>query len=183
MTEREALKLALDAFGEIAWSNETQWQRDRAKEAITVIKEALANVATNDTSQERVDEIQKQRHEQEPVAKNEEGRITWLMDDWPQNCFLYAEPPKWTPVEIGVDVTNDGAHVVGMYVLPDAVRYVFYSEFHSAPQRTWVGLTDEEVEAMQRLAIDPVDANGWWFLNRERYANLIEAKLKEKNCG
>ena len=48
-------------------------------------------------------------------------------------------------------------------------------------QRTWVGLTDEEVEAMQRLAIDPVDANGWGFLNRERYANLIEAKLKEKN--
>ena len=42
MTEREALKLALDAFGEIAWSNETQWQRDRAKEAITTIKEALA---------------------------------------------------------------------------------------------------------------------------------------------
>lgn len=40
--EREALKLALDAFGEIAWSNETQWQRDRAKEAITAIKEALA---------------------------------------------------------------------------------------------------------------------------------------------
>ena len=42
MTEREVLKLALDAFGEIAWSNETQWQRDRAKEAITAIKESLA---------------------------------------------------------------------------------------------------------------------------------------------
>ena len=42
MTKDEALKLALDAFGEIAWSNETQWQRDRAKEAITAIKEALA---------------------------------------------------------------------------------------------------------------------------------------------
>ena len=48
-------------------------------------------------------------------------------------------------------------------------------------KRTWVGLTDEEVESLQRLAIDPVDANGWGFLNRERYANLIEAKLKEKN--
>ena len=62
MTEREALKLALDAFGEIAWSNETQWQRDRAKEAITVIKEALANVATNDTSQERVDKTSESAH-------------------------------------------------------------------------------------------------------------------------
>ena len=49
------------------------------------------------------------------------------------------------------------------------------------PQRTWIGLTDEEVESLQRLAIDPVDANGWGFLNRERYAYLIEAKLKELN--
>lgn len=51
------------------------------------------------------------------------------------------------------------------------------------PQRTWVGLTDEEVESLQRLAIDPVDANGWGFLNRERFAYLIEIKLKEKNNG
>lgn len=38
---REAMKLALEAFGEIAWSNETQWQRDRAKKAITALKQAL----------------------------------------------------------------------------------------------------------------------------------------------
>ena len=29
---------------------------------------------------------------QEPVAKNEGGRITWLVDNWPQNCLLYAAP-------------------------------------------------------------------------------------------
>ena len=49
--------------------------------------------------------------------------------------------------------------------------------------RPWVGLTEEEIESLQRLAIDPVDANGWGFLNRESYAHLIEAKLKEKNGG
>ena len=52
---------------------------------------------------------------------------------------LYTAPPKpeqWTPVEIGVDVTPDGAHVVGMYVLmPETVRHVFYSKFHPAPKR------------------------------------------------
>lgn len=37
-------------------------------EAIAVVEKALANVATNDTSKEYVDEMQKQRHEQEPVA-------------------------------------------------------------------------------------------------------------------
>ena len=123
-------------------------------QAITALEEALA------------------QPEQEPVAKNEEGRITWLVDDWPQNCFLYAEPPKWTPVEIGVDVTNEGAHVVGMYVLPDAVRYVFYSEFHYAPQRTWVWLT--KVERIELL--ESTHPNNRWSL-----LALCEALLKEKN--
>ena len=35
----EALKLALEALGEIEWSNNSQWQSDRAKVAI---KQALA---------------------------------------------------------------------------------------------------------------------------------------------
>jgi hypothetical protein len=42
MTKDEALKLALEALGEIEWSNNNQWQSDRAKVAITAIKEALA---------------------------------------------------------------------------------------------------------------------------------------------
>ncbi len=42
MTTDEALKLALEALGEIEWSNNSQWQSDRAKVAITAIKEALA---------------------------------------------------------------------------------------------------------------------------------------------
>ena len=45
MTKDEALKKALEAFGEIEWSNNSQWQSDRAKVAITAIKEALANKA------------------------------------------------------------------------------------------------------------------------------------------
>ena len=35
---------------------------------------------------------------QEPVAKNESGRITWLVDNWPQNCLLYTHPPKREPL-------------------------------------------------------------------------------------
>ena len=42
MTKDEALKLTLEALGEIEWSNNSQWQSDRAKVAITAIKEALA---------------------------------------------------------------------------------------------------------------------------------------------
>jgi hypothetical protein len=47
MTKDEALKLALEAFGEIEWSNDSQWQSDRAAYAITAIKEALAQPEPN----------------------------------------------------------------------------------------------------------------------------------------
>jgi len=40
MTKDEALRIALDAFGEIAWSNETRWQSNRAKVAIEAIEAA-----------------------------------------------------------------------------------------------------------------------------------------------
>ena len=119
-TQTEALKMALDFI--IATNKSSQFwlvPESNLNKTVTAIKEALAQP-----------EEQHSCDKQEPVAKNELGRIKWLVDDWPANCFLYAEPPKWTSVEIGVDVTLEGTHVVAMYVLPDAVRHVFYSQFH-----------------------------------------------------
>ena len=48
----------------------------------------------------------------------------------------------------------------------------------SPPQRTWVGLTDEE---MMQIYIDLKSVAG--FYSVEKYARAIEAKLKEKNNG
>ena len=146
MTEREALKLALDAFGEIAWSNETQWQRDRAKEAITVIKEALANVATNDTSQERVYKTSEIVHE--PVAWR-----AWV-SKFPQGTgsdWVYVTKP----------IMKDKIHNQPLYTTP--------------PQRTWVGLTDDE---LQPIADEYRILFGSWVKD---FAQAIEFKLKEKN--
>lgn len=151
--QTEALKLAFDFISRLKFAD----AEPEPERVMATIKKAL----------DRVDPA--------PVAKNEGGRITWLIDDWPQNCFLYSEPPSWTPVEIGVDVTSEGAHVVGMYVLPDAVRYVFYSKFHTTPpQRTWVGLTDEEIAQGYKeswVTEQAWQSAVWW----------AEAKLKEKN--
>ena len=61
MTKDSALKLALIALEE----PKEHIAKHRRLEAITAIKEALANVPTSDTSQERVDETAKNRHEQE----------------------------------------------------------------------------------------------------------------------
>ena len=78
------------------------------------------------------------------------------------------------PVEIGVDVTADGASVVAFYRRPNAVMEMFYSQFHPAPKRPWVGLTDEEIAQGNKESW--VDKQAWqsavWW---------AEAKLKEKN--
>ena len=117
MTKDEALKLALEAFGEIEWSNNSQWQSDRAKVAITAVKEALA------------------QPEQEPVA-------------WEQFYPDFGKP------QIAIN--------------PETVGYV-------APQRTWVGLTDEErKDTLQSV-------NTGFVVDASVVAIAIEAKLKEKN--
>jgi len=79
------------------------------------------------------------------------------------------------PVEIGVDVTADGASIVAFYRRPNAVMEMFYSQFHPAPQRTWVGLTNNE---LQPIADEYRILFGGWV---EDFARAIEAKLKEKN--
>ena len=156
--QTEALKLAFDFISRLKFAD-AEPEPERVMEAI---KKAL----------DRVDPA--------PVAKNEEGRIKWLVDDWPPNCLLYAEPPSWTPVEIGVDVTNEGAHVVGMYVLmPDVVRHVFHSQFHPAPQRTWVGLTDEEIDQGLLRSNYALQTAGAWRDGVE----WAQSQLKEKNNG
>ena len=77
MTKDEALKLALEAFGEIEWSNNSQWQSDRAKVAITAIKEALA------------------QPEQEPVAFASHGVVNWIADkQFQHEALLYSAPQR-----------------------------------------------------------------------------------------
>ena len=55
-------------------------------------------------------------------------------------------PDPWSPVSIGVDVTKKGAHVVGIYALDKDTSQVFYAKYYPVPQRTWVGLTDVEID-------------------------------------
>ena len=60
--------------------------------------------------------------------------------------------------------------------MSDDTSQIFYSKFYPAPQRTWVGLTDEELPP---LAGD----NGKYMELQQvrRFYKYIEAKLKEKN--
>jgi hypothetical protein len=95
-----------------------------------------------------------------------------------------AKDEPWSPVSIGVDVTKEGAHVVGIYALDNDTSQIFYAKYHyakdrHAPQRKWVGLTDEEIwETISRIGTSDSDVNPYAKLADAR---AIEAKLKEKN--
>lgn len=88
-------------------------------EAIAVIEKALANVATNDTSKEYVDEMQKQRHE--TVEDNSQ---------------------QWKGMDGAIAFHLIERHADNL----DDIRKMM-EEWLSAntPQRTWVGLTNDEL--------------------------------------
>ena len=136
---KEALKLALEAFGEINWSNNSQWQSDRAKVAIATLKEALANEAL------------------EKMAENA------------RELGLDYEPE---PVPVAVVRWNDIGHIswrTHVMLSDDTPLYT------TPPQRTWVGLTDEEIWQLVNDCVLGGD------LHPDKFALIIEAKLKEKN--
>jgi hypothetical protein len=55
----------------------------------------------------------------------------------------------------------------------------------ASPQRTWVGLTDKEIEEIWKIAMFTDYGIGAELSNQPfvHYARTIEAKLKEKNNG
>ena len=136
MTKDEALKLALEAFGEIEWSNNSQWQSDRAKVAINAIKEAL------------------EQPEQEPVAwRNAAIRIGEELSSVGPDGYYDMTAEQW--LDWAMEQEPRGKN--------------------SLAQRTWVGLTPDELNAI-------FDSMKTWnsFQITDVYF-AIEAKLKAKN--
>ena len=97
MTKDEALKLALEAFGEIDWSNNSQWQSDRAKVAIATLKEALA---------------QPEQH-QDWCASLTQMLMSMPPKPAPCNCKPKPEQPKvWTGNCLRVGVCASEGHKI-----------------------------------------------------------------------
>ena len=159
MTKDEALKLSLEALESCDAAHITdggrQWYDEKlVDKAITAIKEALA------------------QSEQEPCGGC--GGSGWVTRDpdigTDQECFVcggsgtYPKEPEQEPV--AVVRWNDIGHISWR-------THVMLSDntpLYTAPlQRTWVGLTDEELSRIEGTHIG------------RSFAKAIEAKLKEKN--
>ena len=116
---------------------------------------ARGNVATNDTSQERVDKTSENVHD--PVAWISatellvmRGNALGGAKDWRVNLGLEPEEGD-----------------VGLYTAP--------------PQRTWVGLTDEEIRKWWASENGLENCDMCKIDDFVMVARAIEAKLKEKN--
>ena len=82
------------------------------------------------------------------------------------------EPVAWGMEKDGViiDVICPAEHEreEGEYTIP----------LYTTPQRTWLGLTDEEIDKIRNT---PMSVEGGVGFSIYSYARTIEAKLKEKN--
>ena len=186
--ERKVFELALEAL--LKTQNEGfNLPGSAIREAITAIKEALAQPKEPD--QDEVDirsRLYQRIHELECVLKDiaeytGEGPPTtdWqgivkLISDSARNALEDKEikQPEQEPVayihrnefnEYRLEPTDN----FDIKSIPFNIDVPLFK----SPQRTWVGLTDEEIEEL----INTYD------IASTDYAQAIEAKLKEKNSG
>jgi hypothetical protein len=184
----EVLKQALEALEEL---NETQsywWQEvDEATLAkinstITAIKEAIREHA--------IYEVQRlgQEIEQEPIANleivdlgdgNKHFDNHWLSDLHSLPCgdyLLYTHPPQRTEHPAWFPAVENILNEYGLQAIDFVADFKAAMKDAEQPQRTWVGLTDDEIIKMLEMKEDGTYPYGFDVVKE------ADAKLKEKNC-
>ena len=147
---KEALKLALEAL-EIVYINQPS---NHFAEVITVVKKALAQ-PEHHTLTSRVNDVRfhKERDEQRAEAMK-----------------MLAQPEQEPVEKLKTSDVLLRCHRCGY-----SDKLTMQIEYTTPPQRTWVGLTDKEIQKMRHL----IDWTAGWSYNT--FARAVEAKLKEKN--
>lgn len=151
---QEALKLALDwaeAHGEIVFAGGGMSAVNKMNSWVAAIKEALAK---EKALQALHSENERLGLYKDAYAQPEQEPVTWGVD--------WGKAGDISCVSIIKRLPNGGIEVV-------AVEYAPYS-YTNPPQRTWVGLTDDEISALSK-----------GHIVRSTYARAIEANLKERN--
>ena len=157
---KEALKLALEAL-ECALSDDKPYIV-QCKEAITAIKEALAQ-------------------------PEQDGKCKYCTDGCPacdarklpeQKSVAMADYMALTEKYVALKATQPEQE---QFALKHRIAELEGALIGLQAQRTWVGLTDGEIEVIEALKAPPVhpdfiDCDDWMD-----FARTIEYKLKEKN--
>ena len=173
----EVLKQALEALYPIS-HNSTDDYRGQADKAITSLRQAIAELES-----------------QEPVSAlwqhGETGRFRVTAPDSITDCDarwfkvgdLYLRPPQRTEQEpvayINVEMRRlEFAHDYVKWDTPTTIKLDKIPLYTHLPQRTWVGLTDEEIKKTAKK-------HRWHESNVAPHLipvfRSLESKLKEKN--
>ena len=196
MTKDEALKMALEALE----ADELDMVDDgsgnmvfRKEQAITAIKKALAQPEqTNTRPYYTIDELNAWADEKEKQAwRNAAIRIgeelssvgpdgyydmnAWQWLDWAMENVKKAQP-KQEPLAW---ISTGPASMIHWTADKPAYGDDWVPLYTTPPQRTWVGLTDEEIKAFDTWHDHREEEVGW--CNPSEIVAYIEAKLKEKN--
>ena len=91
----------------------------------------------------------------------------------PNYCTPEQEPVAW------VTGWHDG-HCVIRAVDPALMLPIGAALYTTPPQRTWVGLTDEEIKQIE-LSLRQYNSRDTYDLSLKDFARAIESKLREKN--
>jgi len=161
MTKDEALKLALEALHKGKVACEWGQAHDHVQQivqAMEAIKEALAQPEQEPTNIKR-HEANVQKFLGAPKPKEQEPEA-WMYQEYrDDDQFGWRDEILFTPPP---NDPNYFRNIVPVYTTP--------------PQRTWVGLTDEEIDYIYtgvRAVHHEIDS--------DVFARAIEAKLKDKN--
>ena len=104
------------------------------------------------------------------MASESTYKAALAQDETSSSVAAQQEPVAWMDIDEKGSASGlrywsepDNCHEVALYTTP--------------PQRTWVGLTDEEVKTLRYK----IDVTAHWTY--DKFHEAIEAKLKEKNNG
>ena len=154
MTEREALKLALEALDGLSEPYDVLKAQEAIREALAQPEDPCKGANYSQAS------------EQEPVVWMYQDKISHAvkfqrhMSDFVDHSRFYETPLYTTPPQPEPVIDKSAA-----------IRIA--TSLGWEPKRTWVGLTDEDID----IAFDDTqEGGGFW-----EFARAIEAKLKEKN--
>ena len=184
MTKDEALRLAWDALEDIGdeWGFTSQRTVPKRKEAITAIKEALAEQEQAPMNYYRADaKGNLERTDIHSAQPEQDGQCKRCKDGCPAcdaRKLPEQEPVAWiSPKELLVMRGNAYAGAkdwrVNLGLEPEEGDIGLYT---TPPQRTWTRLTDEEIR-LQWSEFWEAECHPWAI----DFAQAIEAKLKEKN--
>ena len=150
--------------------------QDKSQEPVAwLLTDKNINSLQVDSIQRLIDRLKHAHHTDLCVRIN--GQDEWFQADWLKH-MVRATPPQRTEQEREAcerckQLEEQAYDLVGELRVANI-------KLSMRPQRTWVGLTAEEVLQCWEKAHEPGNKE---HINAIRMADEVEAKLKEKNCG